>query len=84
MTAFSRAALMLLVIGTGSVFTGSASSQTTPPVSPAATQWICFYTYDEHPELDPIGFLEENGRRCPFIRTDPTYGQLTFQKRVPW
>ncbi|MGH8081446.1 MAG: hypothetical protein ACREP7_12805 [Lysobacter sp.] len=84
MTAFSRTALMLLVIGAGAIFTGSASSQPTPPVSPATTQWICFYTSDQHPEAGEIGFLEEGGRRCPFVRNDPSLGQLIFVRRVPW
>lgn len=75
------AALFLVVAATVAGFAGAVRAQT---AQPATTQWICFYSSDLYPEMEPIGFLEEGGRRCPFVRNDPTYGQMYFVRREPW
>ncbi|SDY79387.1 hypothetical protein SAMN04487939_106115 [Lysobacter sp. yr284] len=80
MTMLTRTAALLLAAATVAL-AGAAGAQT---AQPATTQWICFYTSDLYPEMEPIGFLEEGGRRCPFVRNDPTYGQMYFLRREPW
>lgn len=84
MTMSMRTAAFALALASAAAFSGQAESQPAAVVSPAATQWICFYASDLHPEIGEIGFLEEGGRRCPFVRNDPTYGPMIFVRREPW
>lgn len=83
MTAFYRAALLVLVIGSGSMFVGDAKSQSIASGSFAETRWMCFYSSDQYPDRGEIGFFEDGGH-CPFIRNDPSLGQLLFVRRVAW
>ncbi|QWP77109.1 hypothetical protein J5226_01500 [Lysobacter sp. K5869] len=81
MTMSFRAAALALALVSFAALSGEAGSQ---PAAPATTQWICFYASDQHPEIGEIGFLVEGGRRCPFVRNDPTYGPMIFVRREPW
>ncbi|ALN55849.1 hypothetical protein GLE_0491 [Lysobacter enzymogenes] len=81
MTMLARTAALLLIAAAAAASPGEVRAQN---AQPAATRWICFYSSELYPEMEPIGFLEDDGGHCPFVRYDPSYGQMYFVRRVPW